>query len=209
VSRWISLTYQLSEKDLELQSEILIRLATQEDIDLLASLDENKADTSYHMVRQNIKFWNDYGLRCVYVGYLKDDPIPFCWQYVIFASDIHLLKKIKYSAMYPPLAQDAVHLEGGYVLYKQRQKSLFTKFTRSLIKFLYHKGIRLFRCHVPCDETKVPMLNFLAKIGYAPDHWISMVTTRLPFFRSGVFVHHRIKASDYGTFPLTLFESNE
>ena len=206
VSRWICLTYNLSKKNFDSQSEVLIRLATTEDLDRLASLEKNKADTGYHIVKQNIKFWYEYGLRCLYVGYLKDDPSPFCWQYFIFSSDIHRLNKIKYSAMYPPLAQDAVHLEGTYVVHELRQKKLFTKFVRSREKLLYQKGIRQLRSQIPCNETKIPVLKFSAKIGYIPDHWISMVKIQLPFFKSDIFVHHPIRVSDYGKFPLSLFD---
>ena len=98
-NRWISLTYKLTEKSLDSQSKVLIRLATKEDLNLLVSLEENEADTGYHIASQMIRFWNDYGLRCLYVGYLEDDPIPFCWQYFIENSDINRRDLLKVAGM--------------------------------------------------------------------------------------------------------------
>ena len=89
-----------------------------------------------------------------------------------------------------------------------RQKDLFTKFVRSRDKIFYRKGIRLLRCHIACNQTKFPMLNLCAKDCWTPDHWISMVTIRLPFFKSNVFVHHSIKDTDRGNFPLPLFHQD-
>jgi hypothetical protein len=107
--------------------------------------------------------------------------------------------------MYPPLAPDAVHLEGGYIPYKLRQKDLFTQFVRSRDRIFYQKGIRRLRCHIACSETKIPMLKFCVKDGWILDHWISEVIIGLPFFRSDVFVHHPIKETDFDKFPVTLF----
>ena len=205
LTRWISLTYKLSGKIIDSKNEVLIRLATEEDFDFLAGIEENNSDSGYHIVRQNIRFWNDYGLRCLYVGHLKDDPRPCCYQYAIFPSDIHHLRKTPYGAMYAPLTKGAVHLEGAYVLNKLRQKDFFTKFSQSRDIFLYQKGIRMLRTHVHCDKTKFPILKWCAKKGYIPDHWISRVIIRFPFFKTDEFVHSPVRDRDHSKFPLSLF----
>jgi hypothetical protein len=112
---------------------------------------------------------------------------------------------MEYGDMYTLLDSETVHGEGGYVLKQQRKKRVFFKFGVQRHKLLYKGGKRFFRCHIAANESRIPILKITNRLGCIPDHWISRVTIDLRFFRSSVFVHHPIKASDHGTFPLTLF----
>jgi len=205
IARWISLVRPLSEKDLEVESEVLIRRATEEDIDYLTKCTET-TDKNEPILSMDLRFRNQYGFRCLYVGYFRNNPQPSCIQYWIDDSDNHRFKNMEYGGMYKLLDPETIHEEGVYVLKQHRKRKVFHEFTLQRNKLLYEKGKRFLRGHGAVSESRIPILKASARLGYVPDYWISRVTINLRLYRESVFIHHPIKASDHGTFPLTLFD---
>jgi hypothetical protein len=205
LSRWVSLICELNEDDLAIENEVLIRLAKKDDLEFFAN-SEDIADPENGLLRQDIKFWDEYGFRCLYVGFIKEETHPFCLCYFIDHSENHRFEKMEYGSMYEPLTSNMVHVEGAYVRKNMRGKKLFLKFCQKRNKLFYQKGKKLVRSHVLLDKSRVPMLIISKKVGFVPDHLISSVTINLPIFRTRVFVHHPIRDSDRGKFPLTLFD---
>ena len=76
INRWLSLVYKLTEEDLKVESEVLIRSGRKQDLDFLLGC-EDSADPGRHILLQDIKFWDQYGFRCLYTGYLNGDAHPF------------------------------------------------------------------------------------------------------------------------------------
>jgi hypothetical protein len=205
VSRWLFLIYKLSEKDLHVEKEAIIRLGRKDDLDSLAS-SQDMDDPANSLLKQDIRFWQEYGFRCLYVGFFKDDPQPCFLMYVIDDSDNHRFKKMKYwGGLYQPLTPDAVYNEGIWIRKDVRQNKLSYKFYMTIYKLLCQRGKKFIWGHTRSIEARTSLLKMTSRAGWVPDHWISKVTINLSFFRSNVFIHHRIKDSDRDQFPLTLF----
>jgi hypothetical protein len=113
---------------------------------------------------------------------------------------------MEYGGMYKLLDPATVHEEGAYVLKQHRKGRVYHEFGLQRHKLLYERGKKFLRGHGVVSESRIPMFKAAARLGSIPDHWISRVIINLRVFRYSVFVHHPIKASDYGTFPLTLFD---
>lgn len=195
---------QLSEEDLSVENEVLIRSGKKEDLDFFLSSEES-TDWGHHILLQIIRWWNEYGFRCLYAGYLEEKSKPFCLNYWIDDSDNHRFKSMKYGGLYQPLTVDVAHGEGAYVRKDFRRQDLWFKFCQQRNKLLYQRGKRLLRAHMVV-KGKMPALKNAINLGYVPDHWISRVRINLSLLRSDVFVHHSIKESDLKRFPLTLFD---
>jgi hypothetical protein len=205
IHRWLSLVRQLAEADVELKSEVRIRPGMRRDLDFFVHIDDI-SDSENLTLRQDVKFWDQYGFRCLYVGYFEDESRPFCLQYWIDDSDNHRFAKMNYGGMYQTLNSDTIHAEGGYVCKELRGKGLFRKFRTTMHRMLFLKGKKLVRSHIASNQSRIPSLKVAAAVGFIPDHWISRITIRLPFYKSEVFVHHSIRDTDWGKFPLKLFE---
>ena len=205
IQRWVSLVYQLSEADIVVRSEVRIRPGQRGDIDFFAQSDD-VIDPKNTILRQIIKFWDQYGFRCLYVGYPEDESRPGCMQFWIDQSDKHRFTNMEYGAMYQPLNSDTIYAEAGYVRKDLRGRHLFRKFRRAMHKELFLRGKKFVRSHIASNNSRIPSLRVAAAVGFMADHWISMVKIRLPFCRSNVFVHHPIKDSDLSQFPLNLFK---
>jgi hypothetical protein len=208
VARWVSLKCELTEDHLSVKNDVFIRPATKEDLDFLSNT-EDKSDSQNRILLQDIKFWNEYGFRCLYAGHKQGDPQPLCMCYFIDHSDNHRFKKMEYGAMYEALTPDTVHVEGAYVCKNMRRKGLFLKFCHKRNKLFYQNGKKFVRSHVIVDKSGVPMLKILKKVGFVPNKFISRVKIHLPFVRSDLFVHHPIKESDHKRFPMTFFDGKD
>jgi hypothetical protein len=208
IHRWISLVYNLSEADTHLESELQIRPGERRDLDFFSHLGDLR-DPSNHILKQDIKFWYQYGFKCLNVGYLKDITRPCCMQFWINDSDNHRFKNMEYGAMYQRLNTETIHGEGGYVLKSMRGRGLFRKFRITMHKILFLKGKKVVRAHIASQKGRLPSLKVAASVGFVADHWISMVRTQLPLCKSNVFVHHPIKDSERNKFPLNLFKQND
>ena len=208
ITRWISFIYRLSEKDLEVENEVLIRPGRKGDLDFFMS-SEDMNDPANHILKQDIKFWDEYGFRCLYVGYLKDQKRPFCLQYWIEDSDNHRFKNMEYGGMYQDLSPDTVHVEGGYVCKDLRGQGLFPKFRTKTHKKLYKKGKKFVHAHIASSTRQIASLKAANKAGLLPNYWISRIDIRLPFFRSSDFVRHDIRCSDFSEFPMSLFNTEK
>jgi hypothetical protein len=206
VTRWLSLLCPIPEKDLDVKSKVLIRRATEEDIAYLTKCRET-TDKNESILSMDLEFWNQHGFRCLYVGHFINNPQPCCIQYLIDESDNHRFKNMEYGGMYKLLDPETVHEEGAYVLKQHRKRRVYHEFALKRHKLLYEKGKRFLRGHGAVNESRMPMFKAAARLGSVPDYWISRVTINLRFYRASVFIHHPIKASDHGIFPLTLFES--
>ena len=204
ISRWISLIYNLSEADAYFKSEVRIQKGGRRELEFFAH-SEDLSDPENQILRQDIKFWDKYGFRCLYVGYLEDASRPFCMQFLIDKSDNHRFVNMDYGGMYQHLNSDMIHAEGGYVRKDLRGKHLFPKFRNTMHKMLYLKGKKVVRSHIASNKRQIPSLKVAAAVGFMADHWISMVMIRLPFCKSNVFVHHPIKDLDRSKLPLNLF----
>ena len=204
ITRWVSFIYRLSEKDLDVENEILIRPGNKEDLDFFVS-SEDMNEPANHILSQDIKFWKKYGFKCLYVGYLGDETRPFCLQYWIEDSDNYRFKDMEYGGMYQELSPDTVHVEGGYVCNDLRGQGLFPKFRTKTHKILYKKGKKTVRAHIASSTRQTASLKAASKAGLVPNYWISRVSISLPFFRSSVFVRHDIKRSEFSKFPLSIF----
>lgn len=154
----------------------------------------------------DLRFWNQYGFRCLYVGHFINNQQPCCIQYLIDDSDNHRFKNMEYGGMYKLLDSETVHSEGAYVLRQHRKKGVYHKFGLQRYKLLYEKGKRFLRGHIASSEGRIPVFKAAARLGSVPDHWVSKVSINFRFFISSAFVHHPINTSDYGTFPLNLFD---
>lgn len=205
IQRWISVVYALSEADVRLKSKVQIRPGKRRDLDFFVR-SENINDPKNHILRQNIKFWYQYGFRCLYVGYLEDRSRPVCMQFWIDESDNHRFAKMDYGGMYKQLNSDTIHGEGGYVREELRGKHFFPKFRTTMHTMLFSKGKKVVRSHIASNKRQIPSLKVAAALGFMPDYWISMVMIRLPFCNSKVFVHHPIRGLDWSKLPLNLFK---
>jgi hypothetical protein len=201
------MTRKLSEKDLNIENEVLIRPGKKDDLDFLASI-EDKSDPGYSTLLQDIRWWDEIGFRCLYVGYLEDQIEPCMLEYFIEDIDNHRFKQMEYGGLYKPLDAFTVQAEGAYVREDMRGKELFPKLLAKGYKIFYQRGKKLLRSHIACSKTRIPAFKMVEKSGYVPDHWISQVRINLPFFRSVGFVHHEIKDFDRDKFPLTLFDQS-
>ena len=204
ITRWVSFIYRLSEKDLDVENEIFIQIGRKEDLEFFVS-SEDMNDRANHILLQDIKFWDEYGFRCLQVGYLKGEHQPFCLVYVIDDSDNHRFDIMEYGDMYQKLESDTAHVEGGYVRKDLRGQGLFPKFRAKINKMLYKKGKKIVRSHIASSTGRIASLKAASKAGLVPNYWISRVNISLPFFRSSAFVPHDIKRSDFSKFPLSLF----
>jgi hypothetical protein len=207
IHRWISLVHQLAEADVESKSEVRIRPGMRRDLDFFVHTD-NISDPENIILRQDVKFWDQYGFRCLYVGYFGDESRPFCLQYWIDESDNHRFAKMDYGGMYQQLNSETIHGEGGYVCKKLRGKGLFRKFRYTMHKVLFLKGKKLVRSHIASNQSRIQSLKVAAAVGFIPDHWISRIVIRLPFYKSDFFVHHPIKDTDFDRFPILLFKND-
>ena len=84
-------------------------------------------------------------------------------------------------------------------------KGLFRKFRTTMHKVLFLNGKKVVRAHIAVNKRQIPSLKVAAAVGFIPDHWISRIMIRLPFYKSDVFVHHPIRDTDVDKFPLLLF----
>ena len=204
-TRWLSMSRKLSENDLNVENEVHIRPGKKEDIDFLART-EDKSNPGYHMLLQAIRWWDHFGFRCLYVGYLEDQNAPCTLEYWIEDSDNHRFKQMEYGGLYQPLDSFAVQAEGAYVSKNMRGKEIFPKLLAKGYKLFYQRGKKVFHAHAVCHRTGISTFKMAKKSGYVPSHWVSIVRINLPFFRSKVFVHQEIKDSERDKFPLSLFD---
>jgi hypothetical protein len=206
IQRWISLVHKLTEADTDLKSEVRIRPGKRQDLDFFARLDDI-SDPENIILRQDLKFWDKYGFRCLYVGYLEDESRPFCMQFWIDESENHKFANMDYGGMYQQLNSDTIHGEGGYVCKKLRGKGLFRKFRSTMHNVLFLKGMKFVRSHIASNQRRLPSLKVAAAVGFIiPNHWISRIMIRLPFYQSDFFVHHPIKDTDWSKFSLNHFK---
>ena len=70
ITRWLSMSRKLSENDLNVENEVHIRPGKKEDLDFLART-EDKSNPGYGTLLQDIRWWDHFGFRCLYAGYLK------------------------------------------------------------------------------------------------------------------------------------------
>jgi len=204
ITRWLSLTHKLSAKDLKVENEVLIRPGKKEDLDFMANSEDVNAPENGTLL-QDIRWWREYGFRCLYVGYLEDERQPCGLEYWIEDTDNHRIKNMEYGGLYRPLDTFTVQADGAYIRKDLRGKDIFPKLLAKGHKLFYQKGKKLFRAHIACNKTRIPAFKMARKSGYVPDYWISRVTVNLRFFRSSAFVHHKIKQSDLNKFPISLF----
>ena len=196
---------KLSENDLNVENEVQIRPGKKEDLDFLART-EDKSNPGYGTLLQDIRWWDHFGFRCLYAGYLEDQSAPCILEYWIEDTDNHRFKQMEYGGLYQPLDSFSVQAEGAYVSKDMRGKELFPKFLAKGHKLFYQRGKKVFHAHIACFRTKISAFKMSEKSGYAPSHWISIVRINLPFFRSRAFVHHEITGTERDKFPLTLFD---
>ena len=204
ITRWLSLTHKLSDKDLNVENEVLIRPGKKEDLDFMANSEDVNAPENGTLL-QDIRWWDQYGFRCLYVGYLEDEQQPCGLEYWIEDTDNHRIKNMEYGGMYRSLDPLTVQADGAYICTELRGRDIFPKLLAKGHKLFYQKGKEVFRAHIACNKNRIPAFKMARKSGYVPDYWISRVTINLRFFRSSAFVHHKIKQSDHNKFPLSLF----
>ena len=206
IMRWLSITHKLSDKDLTVENEVLIRPGKKEDLEILAN-SENMRDPTNGTLLQDIRWWDTYGFRCLYVGYLEDERQPCGVEYWIEDTDNHRIKSMEYGGLYRPLDALTVQAEGAYIRKDLRGKDIFPKLLAKGHKLFYQKGKKAFRAHIACNRNRIPAFKMARKSGYVPNCWVSRVMIHLPFFQSNIFVIHKIRKSDHNKFPLSLFEN--
>ena len=204
ITRWLSLIHNLSDKDLSVENEVLIRPGTREDLDFMAN-SEDINDPENRTLLQDIRWWREYGFRCLYVGYLENEQQPCGLEYWIEDTDNHRIRNMEYGGMYSTLDPFTVQADGAYIRKDLRGKDIFPKLLAKGHKLFYEKGKKVFRAHIASSKTRTPAFKMARKSGYVPEYWISRVTFNLPFFRSSGFIHHKIRKCDLGKFPLSLF----
>lgn len=207
INRWLAMVRELTEKDLEVENEVCIRPGTKGDLDFLLT-SEDTMDPGRHILDQDTKFWDQYGFRCLYTGYLQNEGTPLCVNYAIDHSDKHRFEHMEYGNLYGSLQPDTVYMEGGYIRKDMRGEDYFRKFQLKLNGKLYNHGKRFIRGHIVVKSAKEPAFLWANAVGFIPDHFVSRVTIKFFFLKSDVFVCHAIRPCDFEKYPLPIFQSS-
>ncbi len=201
------MVYELGEKDLlEQDNEVSVHPGSREDLEFfIASEDPN--DSGRHILQQDVRFWDQYGFRCLYTGYLQNDRKPLCVNYAIDYSYKHLFEHMEYGDLYDSLKFDTVYMEGGYIRKDLRGDDFFRKFQLKLNELLFKQGKKVMRGHIAVNIDKKPAFLWANAVGFRPAYFISRVRIQFPFLKSDAFIRHEIKSSDFKKYPLTIFQS--
>ena len=202
---WISFVYDLSSVPClrgTTAASLRLRLATEEDLDVIAHHGEGKEP----VVVSSLRFWREYGFRKLYLGILENDQEPAIMQYVFDESDNDRYPSMTYGNIYRRQNSDSVMVENIYAFRSKRQKHLAAAFEARLFEQLKQMGKREVRTHVNIKNTA--SLFWARAVGFRPDSWITMVTIDLPFLRSlkRKFLYSPVQQADYDTYPLSMFK---
>lgn len=201
---WLSLTYDLtaSVPSPEARNELVLRPATEEDVARIADC----ADSGEPIVRSSLRFWREYGFRSLYLGFLRDDPEPGIFQYVIDEQDNHRYRGMLYGRMYRNQFPETVQVENLYTFRTKRRRNLALDFERLLFRLLLHNGKTLARTHINAGNRAA--LLWARSVGFRPDYRITMVSIDLPLLRDmrKRFAFSPFSEAQYDTYPLSLFK---
>lgn len=200
---WLSFRIDLSAGDgLEAKNDLVIRLATDRDIEQIAAGPE----CAEPVVSSCLRFWREYGFRSLYLGFVRNDPEPSIFQYVIDERDNHRYRTMLYGNMFRTQPADSVQLENLYSFQTKRRRNLAVDFERQLFRLLRQQGRVRARTHISIRNR--PALIWASLVGFRPDHWITMVSIDLPLLRDcrKQFAFTPLRQTERGSYPLSLFK---
>ena len=206
ISKWLLLNYEITPADANIEEDLNVRLATEDDLTFLESV-YNKQEAGSHVLAQDLMFWNKLGFRSLYVGCEGNEETPAVICYFMGASEKNLLNNMQDADMYSHIDKTTSQIEGIWAAPNKRGRNLAYRFGRILHSRAFYDGITSILLHIPVDATKIANFKSTEKQGYRPVGWIFLVKIDLPFFRSlkNVFIRKKFKDSDWSKFPLSLY----
>lgn len=200
--RWISITYTIDPLLLKKDDNLVIRLATDKDIEYL----ENHPDSENNIIKSALQFWHNYGFRSLYLGFFDGDEEPAIFQYVIGEEYNNHYKEMDYGGMYLDHGPDSVQFENIYLFYRKRVKNAIPRFQQHLLSMLYERGIRTIRSHIHTENRTA--IRRAGLMGFEPEKWIILVLFNIPVLRNipKHFIHMPIMERDQQSYPVNLFK---
>lgn len=210
ITKWLSFRCEIEKilNDIGDECELSVRLAGPNDIAFLERL-VSMEGIGNHVLAQDLRFWNDYGFRSLYVGDFRDESEPSVFCYLISDSEKDILYNMDYGDLYRGINKSACQSEGIFVLNDHRGLNLANKMRLQLMQIAIRQGKNQLKEHIPVNESKIANFISLSKLGAIPEYWIFRVTLDFPFFRNGkgYFIKKNIKDNDWSKFPLIYFKS--